>query len=75
MAFPKLATLCVIEGAVQSRASRYRDQAAHFLKMAATEPVAKLRHRLVDLAHEYHQLAATLEASQEQKYQRAVEKG
>ena len=50
-----------IADAAQLRAARYRDQAARFLNMAADEPVAELRHRLVDLAHEYHQLAATLE--------------
>ena len=74
MAFQKLASLYLIEGTALSRASRYRDQAAHFLKMAATEPVAKLRHRLVYLAHEYHQLAATLEARREQKSPRAADK-
>jgi hypothetical protein len=50
-----------ISDAAQLRAAHYRDQAVCMLNMAVKEPVTELRYPLVDLAHEYHQLAATLE--------------
>jgi hypothetical protein len=50
-----------IADASQLRAARYRSQAAQFLKLAMAEPVGGLRRRLVDLANEYHDLAAPIE--------------
>ena len=45
------------------KAARYRNQAAQLLKLAVSEPPAgELRRRLLDLAQEYHQMAAALEA-------------
>ena len=56
-----LASRRYVADAARLRAARHRYQAAQLLKMAADESVAGLRHRLVDPAHDYHQLAATLE--------------
>jgi response regulator RpfG family c-di-GMP phosphodiesterase len=44
-------------GKAKARSAAYRNQAAHLLKMAATEPVGGLRQLLVDLANDYHHLA------------------
>jgi hypothetical protein len=61
-----LASIGYMADAAMLRAAIYRDKSAQFLKMAAAESVVGLRHRLVDLAHDYHQLAATLEQTSEQ---------
>jgi hypothetical protein len=57
----RLVSIGNVADAAQVRAVRYRDQAAQLLRVAATEPVGGMRQRLVDLANEYHQMAATIE--------------
>jgi|SRR5579863_9378862 len=50
-----------VEAAAQQRAARYRDRAAVLRDMAREEPIGPLRSRLLDLAHKYQEVAASLE--------------
>ena len=49
------------EHAARQRADQYREQAAHFRSLAATEPLASLRRHLTALARQYEELAAGAE--------------
>ena len=46
--------------AAQLRAERYRDKAKSRREMAQAEPVGALRQRLIELAAQYDELAASL---------------
>ena len=47
--------------AQRARAAQYREQAAHFTRLAEAEPVEKIRDQWTTLAHDYAYLATTLE--------------
>ena len=47
--------------ALRARIVRYREQAAHFTRLAETEPVETIRGQWKTLAHDYAYLARTLE--------------
>ena len=44
-----------------ARIARYREQAAHFTRLAEAEPVEKIRDQWTTLARDYEYLANTLE--------------
>jgi hypothetical protein len=46
---------------LRARVARYREQAAHFTRLAEAEPVEKIRDQWTTLARDYAYLAATLE--------------
>ena len=46
---------------LRTRIARYREQAAHFTRLAEAEPVEKIRDQLKILARDYASLAGTLE--------------
>ena len=46
---------------LRGRIARYREQAAHFTRLAEAEPVEKIRDQWTTLARDYAYLAATLE--------------
>ena len=46
---------------IRARIARYREQAAHFTRLAEAEPVEKIRDQWTTLARDYAYLAATLE--------------
>ena len=46
--------------AAQFRAERYRDKATSLRELAEAEPIGLLRQRLIELAWQYDQLAASL---------------
>ena len=45
----------------RARAAQYREQAAHFARLAEAEPVEKIRDQWKTLARDYAYLASTLE--------------
>jgi hypothetical protein len=45
----------------QRRAAQYREQAAHFTRLAEAEPVEKIRDQWETLARDYAYLASSLE--------------
>ncbi len=47
--------------ALRARIARYREQAAHFTRLAEAEPVEKIRDQWTTLARDYAYLATTLE--------------
>ena len=47
---------------LQARIARYREQAAHFTRLADAEPVETIRDQWITLARDYAYLATTLEA-------------
>ena len=47
-----------------NRSAHYRNQAAHIRELSEQEPVGKLRDRLLDVARQYEELAASMERSQ-----------
>jgi hypothetical protein len=47
-----------------NRSAHYRNQAAHIRGLSEQEPVGKLRDRLLDVARQYEELAASIECSQ-----------
>ena len=47
-----------------NRSAHYRNQAAHIRELSEQEPVGKLRDRLLDVARQYEELAASIERSQ-----------
>ena len=49
----------------QERATRYREQAAHFLEMASAAGGTQTRDRLLELARHYGELADSLEKHEE----------
>jgi hypothetical protein len=49
----------------RDRAAHYREQVAHFLRMAEAEAQAGARERLLDLARQYDKLAIRLAAAPE----------
>ena len=46
---------------LRTRIARYREQAAHFARLAEGEPVATIRDQLENLARDYAYLASTLD--------------
>ena len=46
---------------LRARIARYREQAAHFTRLAKAEPVEKIRDQWTTLARDYASLATTLE--------------
>ena len=46
---------------LRGRIARYREQAAHFTRLAEAEPVEKIRDQWTTLARDYAYLATTLE--------------
>ena len=46
---------------LRARIARYREQAAHFTRLAEAEPVEKIRDQWTTLARDYAYLATTLE--------------
>ncbi len=46
---------------LRARVARYREQAAHFTRLAEAEPVETIRHQWKTLARDYDYLARTLE--------------
>ena len=46
---------------LRARIAQYREQAAHFTRLAEAEPVEKIRDQWKTLAHDYAYLATTLE--------------
>jgi hypothetical protein len=46
---------------LRARIAQYREQAAHFTRLADAEPVEKIRDQWKTLARDYAYLAATLE--------------
>jgi len=46
---------------LRGRIARYREQAAHFTRLAEAEPVEKIRDQWRTLARDYAYLATTLE--------------
>jgi hypothetical protein len=46
---------------LRARVARYREQAAHFTRLAEGEPVARIRDQWKDLARDYASLASSLE--------------
>jgi hypothetical protein len=46
---------------LQARIARYREQADHFTRLAASEPVETIRDQWVTLARDYAYLASSLE--------------
>jgi hypothetical protein len=51
-----------VETAARHRAALYRDRAAELRRMAQAEPIGSLRTRLLGLARNYEELAASLGA-------------
>jgi hypothetical protein len=49
--------------AAQLRAERYRDKAKSLREMAEAEPIGLLRQRLIELAGQYDEVAASLARS------------
>ena len=47
--------------ALRARIARYREQAAHFTRLAEAEPVEKIRDQWTTVARDYAYLASTLE--------------
>ena len=47
---------------LRTRIARYREQAAHFARLAEGEPVATIRDQWKELARNYAYLASTLES-------------
>ena len=47
--------------ALRTRIAGYREQAAHFTRLAEAEPVEKIRDQWTTLARDYAYLATTLE--------------
>jgi hypothetical protein len=47
---------------LRTRIARYRELAAHFARLAESEPVATIRDQWKDLARNYAYLASTLES-------------
>jgi hypothetical protein len=47
---------------LRARIAHYREQAAHFARLAETEPVERIRDKWKDLARDYAYLANTLES-------------
>jgi hypothetical protein len=46
---------------LRTRIARYREQAAHFTRLAEAEPVEKIRDQWTTLARDYAYLASSLE--------------
>jgi hypothetical protein len=46
---------------LRARIARYREQAAHFTRLAEAEPVEKIRDQWTTLARDYAYLASSLE--------------
>jgi hypothetical protein len=49
-----------ITNSVQGRAAHYQERAAHLRGMAETEPVGRLRNKLIELAYQFETLADSL---------------
>jgi hypothetical protein len=47
---------------LRTRIARYREQAAHFARLAEVEPLATIRDQWKELARNYAYLASTLES-------------
>lgn len=54
-----------LAGAVQVRAAGHRDKAATLRQMAETEPVNKLRNRLLDLSRQFEGMADSIDAKRQ----------
>ena len=54
---------------LRTRIARYREQAAHFARLAEGEPVATIRDQWKDLARNYAYLASTLESDLSRRMQ------
>jgi hypothetical protein len=52
----------VVIPSLRTRIARYREQAAHFARLAEAEPVATIRDQWKELARNYAYLASTLES-------------
>jgi hypothetical protein len=57
-----------IVAAAHWRAERYREHAKELLELAETEPSDRLRKRLMDLAHDYAEVAAMVRAVHDNWY-------
>ena len=60
MADDRVDVLAFVQNASRIRETYYRDKAARLRELAETEPLARFRKRLIDLAEQFEALADTI---------------
>ena len=60
MADEELGVLAFVQNAARVRETYYRDKAARLRELAETEPLARFRKKLIDLADQFDALADTI---------------
>ena len=60
MADEGLGGLAFVENASNVRETHYRDKAARLRELAETEPLARFRKKLIELAEQFETLADTI---------------